>query len=235
MKQLFMRGFLLALLGLGATQQAYAHVAYTDITNVGAAGLNDAFNSYGWAQGQVQPVSSAPQGALATTDDVNWYSFSLTAAAEITLTLTSVNDGTNPALAAPAFSLYSGVLVTDAWDDSIYAPLPAGQRGAVNTAQSFGMTLQTDSTGADWRVIDFLGSATDGGTGTAQLARVLLGPGDYTVIAGGNTPYVADEAFPAFQANIALTAVPLPGAFWLMSAAMAGLGFIGRGKNRFVA
>jgi len=221
MKPLFIRGLLLASLTLGVNQQALAHVHYTDITNLGAAGYDDSFVSYGWQQGTTP--------ALATTDDVNWYSFTLTRASNISLSLAKL-----PAegLTAPAFSLYGGLFVDQSYDVNPIIPLLPGQKGLVNTAASFSMTTDTNTLSIDTanvRKINFITSATDGGTGTAQLVNFNLGPGDYSVIAGGNSPYnVADDGLSIYAAKISFAAspvssVPLPAGVWLFGSGLMGL------------
>jgi len=237
-----MRGVLLAFLALAFNQNAQAHVHYGDITNIGAAGIYDQFVPFGWAQGQIQPGTNVPQGALATTDDVNWYSFTLTQTSEITLSITSSDQaGPGTQLTAPAFSLYKGLFVDQSFDVNPLIPL-GSNRGLVNTAASF--TLTTDSLSlaqaqANERTINYITSATDGGTGTAELVNYLLGPGSYSVIAGGNSPYdlAVDQSGLQLGAIIAFTStpVPVPAAFWLMSTFLAGLGLFGKRKNRLVA
>jgi hypothetical protein len=221
MKPLFRRGLLLASLTLGVNQQALAHVHYTDITNLGAAGYDDSFVSYGWQQGTTP--------ALATTDDVNWYSFTLAQASTISLSLAKLPDG---GLTAPAFSLYSGLFVDQSFDVNPIIPLLPGQNGLVNTAASFSMTTDTNVLSIDQahlRTINFITSATDGGTGTAQLMNFNLGPGDYSVIAGGNSPYnVADDGLSIYAAKISfaaspVSAVPLPAGVWLFGSGLMGL------------
>ena len=244
MKQLFIRGSLLALLALVVNKQAQAHIHYFDITNTGAAGHWDQFSAYGWQQGQIQVGTSAPQGSLATTDDVNWYSFTLTQASDVTLKFASSPvTGGAAGLSALGLSLYSGLFVDNSFDVNLLIPLAAGQRGLVNTAQSFSMTTDTPNLTIaqhDLRTINFIADATDGGTGTAQLANVLLGPGSYSVIASGNNPWtVAEAGLAQYGATISFAAtpaaVPVPGAFWLMSSALGALGLFGRRKNQLAA
>ena len=219
MKQLFKWGLLLAILTLGVNQQALAHVNYTDITTLGPAGLESSFVSYGWQQGTTP--------ALATTDDVNWYSFTLTK--ESTVSLSLVKDLIE-GLAAPAFSLYSGLFVEDSYDVNPVIPLGPGQTGLVNTAASFSMTTATTTPAGtplqNVRTLNFITSATDGGTGTAQLVNFLLGPGDYSIIAGGNSPYTAaDDGLSIYGAKISFSTspVPLPAGVWLFGSGLMGL------------
>ncbi len=223
MKQFFIRGLLLAFLALGVNQQALAHVNYTDITALGSAGLDSSFTSYGWQQG------TTPE--LATTDDVNWYSFTLSQASTVSLSLVKdLFDG----LAAPAFSLYSGVFVEDSYDVNPIIPLQPGQTGLVNTAASFSMTTTSGNLALDQhnvRTLNFITSATDGGTGTALLVNFLLGPGSYSVIAGGNIPFTtADEGLSIYAAKVSfaatqVSAVPLPAGIWLFGSGLMGLLF----------
>lgn len=228
MKQLFIRALVPAILTLGVNQQALAHVHYTDITNLGAAGYDDSFVSYGWQQGTTP--------ALATTDDVNWYSFTLTQASTISMSLAKFPvEG----LAAPAFSLYSGLFVDQSFDVNPIIPLLPGQNGLVNTAASFSMTTDTNVLSIDQahlRTINFITSATDGGTGIAQLVNFNLAPGDYSVIAGGNIPYtLADDGLSIYAAKIAfaaspVSAVPLPAGVWLFGSGLMGLVYSAKRK-----
>lgn len=221
MKQLFIRGLLLAILALGVNQQALAHVNYTDITTLGPAGLDGSFVSYGWQQGATP--------ALATTDDVNWYSFTLSQASTVSLSLVKdVFDG----LAAPAFSLYSGLFVEDSYDVNPVIPLQPGQNGLVNTAATFSMTTTSGNLTLDQqnvRTLNFIISAIDGSTGTAQLVNYILGPGSYSVIASGNSPYAAeDDGLSIYAAKISfaatpVSAVPLPAGVWLFGSGLIGL------------
>jgi len=227
MKQLFKWGLLLAILTLGVNQQALAHVNYTDITSLGPAGLGSSFVSYGWQQG------TTPE--LTTTDDVNWYSFTLTK--ESTVSLSLVKD-INGGLAAPAFSLYSGLFVEDSYDvNPIYLFVVDHQRGLVNTAASFSMTTAGNTPEGtpeqNKRTINFITSATDGGTGTAQLVNFNLGPGDYSVIAGGNSLWTeADDGQSKYGAKIsfATSPVPLPAGVWLFGSGLTGLLFAAKRK-----
>ncbi len=209
---------LLAILTLSVSQQTLAHVNYTDITTLGPAGLESSFVSYGWQQGTTP--------ALATTDDVNWYSFTLTK--ESTVSLSLVKDLIE-GLAAPAFSLYSGLFVEDSYDVNPVIPLLPGQTGLVNTAATFSMTTTSGNLALDQknlRTLNFITSATDGGTGTAQLVNFLLGPGDYSIIAGGNSPYTAaDDGLSIYGAKIsfATSPVPLPAGVWLFGSGLMGL------------
>src|ERR1035437_892074 len=92
MKQIVIRASLLATLALGANQQALAHIKYTDIGVLGSV-TDTLLTTYGFNQGQIQPSAtsgSLPQGgALATTDDLGWYSFTLTKASDVTLNFTN--------------------------------------------------------------------------------------------------------------------------------------------------
>jgi len=248
MKQILMRGMLLVFLALAFNQNAMAHVNYGDITNVGSTGIYDQFSPFGWAQGQIQyptNLSINPQGALANTDDVNWYKFTLTQESYINLSLTSSDlAGAGTQLEAPAFSLYSGIFVNQSYDNdgtdlSAVVPTLVGERGLVNTAASFTLSTYTGVTSIDEaniRTVNFITGVTDGGTGTAALVNYLLGPGTYTVVAAGNSPYTlaADNSGALYGAIVAFTAtpVPAPAAFWLMSTALTGLGLFGKRKGK---
>lgn len=257
MKQIFKRGLPVAVLAFGISNQALAHVAYTDITNLGPAGtLDTGFTSYGWGQGQIQPSSNPPsQGALVSSDEVSFYSFTLTKPSDINLSVNST--GYNP-VGALGFSLYSGLLVRNAWDFSQLAgySATAGEKGLVNTAASFTMTTDTSHNAtqtsidhanavdtANIRTIDYLTSATNGGTGAAALTNYLLGPGSYTVVTGGDNPWSNDDDEMAiYTANVsfsatpaAVSAVPVPAAFWLMGSALVSLRLFGQRKNQLAA
>jgi len=223
MKQFIVRAVLLAGMALGLAQSAQAHVSYTDINDVITLGGYQSFTNYGWQQGTTFPY--------ATTDDVNFYNFHLNQASFVSLSLTStdIGDPVNaPALVAPAFSLYSGVFVAESFDTNPIYPLAQGQRGLVNTLGSFSLTTQPQDGDpvANERTVHFITSATDGGTGTAQINQFLLGPGDYTIIASGNSPYVpAQDGNAIYGATFAFaTAVPEPGIVWmLLGGVLAGL------------
>ncbi|MDD2658557.1 MAG: hypothetical protein PHY54_02610 [Methylococcales bacterium] len=275
MKQIFIQGLLPAILALGLNHQALAHVDYTDITNLGSTGFTaSGYTTYGWNQGQIQPGPSVPAnnldtavappyfaGALASTDDVVWYKFTLTSPEDITLKITNsgIAAANNP-LAAIGFSLYSGTVVSQSFDvtgingyTTVTPNTPASQntagvypdeRGLVNTAGSFSLTTAAGTIAqriANERTLNFITSATDGGTGTAQLVNYLLGPGDYSVVAGGNSAWNVDQeglanstATVMFSA-VPVSAVPVPAAFWLMGSALAGFGFFGQRKHRLAA
>lgn len=246
-KRLVSRGLPAAILAFGINNHALAHVAYTDITNLGAAGMLDSgLTNYGWAQGQIQPSATPPtQGALVSSDEVSFYSFTLTQASDINFSLTSA--GFNP-VGALGFSLYSGLLVRNAWD---FSRLPgysatAGEKGLVNTAASFTMATDTGNNTIDTnniRTLNFLTSTTDGGTGTASLVNYLLGPGKYSIVAGGNTAWsLAQDLNSTYTANVsfsatpaAVSAVPVPAAFWLMGSALVSLRVFGQRKSQLAA
>lgn len=274
MKQIFIKGLLLAILALGLNHQALAHVDYTDINGASAGITKSGYTTFGWNQGQIQPGPSVPAsnldtalnppyypGALATTDDVLWYKFTLTSPEEITLKFTNANiPAANNPLASLGFSLYSGLVVTQSYDvtgidgyTTVNPNTPANlntagvypdERGLVNTAASFSLTTASGTLAqrvANERTLNFITSATDGGTGTAQLVNYLLGPGDYSVVAGGNSAWsAAQEGFADSSATIMfsavpVSAVPVPAAFWLMGSALAGFGFFGQRKHRLAA
>ena len=263
MKQLVIRASLLATLALGANQQALAHIKYTDIGALGSF-TDTVLTTYGFNQGQIQPSAtsgSLPQGgALATTDDLGWYSFTLTKASDVTLNFTNagIAAASNP-LTALGLSLYSGIFVTNSFDaltPAHYAaisaaniaktPYPlttqANERGLVNTAGSFSMTTDTANANNNIRTVNYIASATDGGTGTASLIEHNLAAGTYTVIGGGNLAWninqdgIANSAATiSFTSTPAVSAVPVPGAVWLMGTALAGFRLFGQRKNRLAA
>ncbi len=170
---------------------------------------------------------------------MNWYSFTLTQTSDISLSLSSTDlgDPSQPALLAPAFSLYSGQFVTNSFDTNPIYPLASGQRGLVNTAASFSLTTQPQDGDpvANERTVNFITSASvsPGVAGTASIVNLLLGPGNYTIIAGGNNAYTAaQDGNNVYGATFSFSAaaVPVPGAFWLMASALGGLTLAGRRK-----
>jgi len=244
MNQKMKLGLSAAILALGVNQQALAHVTYTNITNAGTF-LETGLTTYGWNQGQIQPSANPPaQGALASTDDVNWYSFTLSQASDITLSISTVGiaSSLNP-LTSIGFSLYSNTFVSQSYD---ITPVPGlttgpGERGLVNTAASFTLTTASANVAYDIsneRTISFITSQT--GTDTAALVNYLLGPGTYSVIAGGNDAYsLTQDGLANYTANVSFSAtaapVPVPAAFWLMGSVLAGLRLFGGRKNTLTA
>ena len=84
------------------------------------------------------------------------------------------------------------------------------------------------------RTVNYLTSATDGGTGVADLVNYHLAAGDYTIIAGGNNVLNStnEAAGAIYGATISLTSVPVPGALWLMGSALASLRLVSRRQKR---
>jgi hypothetical protein len=260
MKQLIKPSSLVILLFLllGLHQEAVAHVSYTNLDSINGsnAGILDTFTDYGWNQGTIQPSATSPLleqgGARANTDDVNWYRFSLSQAANITISVsnnTAAVQALGNILTSIGVSLYSGLMVDQAFDitspysNGVVDPInnpngyllnqPIDQRGLVNTLGSFALTTDDNNAASNVRTIYYIESTTDANTGVATLTASLQA-GDYTVLVGGNNPWVdVNESRVIYNAqiNFSTAPVPVPATAWLMGSVLAGLSITGKRKK----
>lgn len=125
MQKYFVRGGVL-LLALNLSVPADAHVAYADLTHVGSA-EGFGFVRNGWISG-----TRAILGDSHDLNSSNFFKFTLTQPSLVNLSFGQINTAggaivTNGIL-DPAFSLYSGLLPSEAHDDSGYDPLGTGGR-----------------------------------------------------------------------------------------------------------
>ena len=108
----------LALLTLGLSQTAFAHVSYVDLSNpiMSPGGVNgSSFSNYGWYDGTTATLGDSHN--LAGGD---FFKFTLAQASNVSITF---SDPTNSGNLNPAFSLYNGLFADEAHDDTLVDPL----------------------------------------------------------------------------------------------------------------
>lgn len=241
-----MKKTLLAVALLGLTQNAWAHLSYTNRNFGTFSGLADASNSitttvttnYGWA--------GAADGNLGDSHIGRAFRFTLQNTAWVDFTV----DATSADL-LPAFSIYSGLAAvstggvfpgtqTSADYDTATASIVwryswaqanlgsdksyTDTDGSWNALGNWKMGGDGDAIGIDGELSSFIyqGSATT--TTDVVTGKFLLGAGDYTVMIGGNN--AANNLAGAFgyTASLSVSAVPEPENMALL---MAGLSLIG--------
>jgi hypothetical protein len=257
MKQIFKQTSLLLVLALGASQQAMAHVSYTNLNSYNGSStgiITETLTDYGWNLGNTSK--------LAGSDDLGWYTFTLSTASLVSLSVNTTSSAVQGQAATDGvllldsigLSLYSGKFVAQSFDDNptysvgVSAPYPLntlpGNYGLVNSVGSFSMTTVNSSAAANVRTVTYLTSATDAGTGTAAIVNYLLAAGSYTVMVGGNNTLASDPiglgnatyaAQILYSTAAAPAAVPVPAAFWLMGTVLAGFRMLGMRKNKLLA
>lgn len=85
--------------------------------------------------------------------------------------------------------------------------------------------------GAHWSNITYMThDANTANASSISLDDYLLAAGDYTLYIGGNTSDTS--AGKNFALSISASPVPVPAAVWLFGSALAGLGAIGRRKDK---
>ncbi len=162
------------------------------------------------------PINAGDPIGTGWTHTSRWTALTLTEAADLTITLAA-----NSSSLVPAFSLYSGQQQTD---------------GGING----GYHVYNNSGTFDWSTIDpgygpttmsYVGNASAAGTDSSISKTFSLGPGQYSIVFGGNPPAGTPGSSVAYQAT--LTTVPVPAAVWLFGSGLAGL--VGLARRKFSA
>ena len=116
---------------------------------------------------------------------------------------------------APGFTLWSGWdqgfgNKHQAWNANPNAPTPLGATGLTYKGHA--------------------ATTTDGGSVTYTFTGLTAG--QYTLFIGGNGSNNSNEYY---KANLKVAAVPIPAAVWLFGSALAGMGIIGRRRDKALA
>ena len=163
--------------------------------------------SLSWAD----PINTGDPIGLGWTHTSRWTALTLTQAADLTITLAA-----NGSSLVPAFSLYSGQQQTD---------------GGING----GYHVYNNSGTFDWSTIDpgygpttmtYIGNEANLGGLSSVTKTFSLGPGQYSIVFGGNPPAGTPGSSVAYQAT--LTTVPVPAAVWLFGSGLVGLAGLAR-------
>jgi hypothetical protein len=208
----------MSLLGGG---QAYAHVDYTVLPQ-NTPFLTDVENAFAWHEGT--------QPGLANSHDFRWFTFDLTEAAKVNISVAATGAGSFngnggiPVFSAGAldigFTLYSGVVPNesteldtltgtgftgfDGFGDQGITTTPA-QTTAANVfvgANPGDVTLGNDA--GEWATIRYITHVNAGGVGVTELLNNwLLQAGTYTLLIGG-----ASEVLYAEDGVTILNALP---------------------------
>jgi hypothetical protein len=243
----------LFLVGLLASQTAFAHVSYSGrdfgtfdgLSDQSVTIANQATRSYSWAD--------AADADWGDTHTGKWYTFVLGNDALVTITGSAFASATSTSLGGllPGFSLYEGKAPSAAYDSTAVTQayrdsLGFATEGAWNAQGNFliGNELGVSST------LNFIGYAVDGtstnfgnsigiiGDGIADgyvSSSFLLGAGTYTIIFGGADYASQNESAAAFNyglsATLSVAAVPEPSTYAML---LAGLGLMGFAARRRV-
>jgi hypothetical protein len=178
----------------------------------------------------------------------DFYLFSVADASSVGIKMTSPVGGINP-----AFTLWTATSrgVGHTYNQVGPTPyfLPDGESGFVGYANA-GPTGWTNGYGLDGSGLGGVVGTGSGGTATvaaatstsaglADLVIGSLGPGNYMLGVGGSCNTAAPPcsvSTAGFSYNLSLTnlgaPVPIPAAVWLFGSALAGLGWVGRGKRK---
>ena len=174
------------------------------------------------------PAIAGSLGSLSWNDPINfgdpigtgwthtsrWTALTLTEATDLSITLAANNSSW-----VPAFSLYSGHQQTD-----------NGLNGGYHVYNNAGnFDWSTADPGADSSSLNYIGNATASGTDSSITRTFSLGPGQYSLVFGGNPPPGTAGAQVAYQAT--LSTVPVPAAVWLFGSGLAGL--VGLARRKF--
>lgn len=163
------------------------------------------------------PINIGDPIGTGWTHTSNWTALTLTEAADLTITL-AANGSTSGRTLVPAFTIWSGHQQTDNGT--------AGGYHVYNNAGNF-----------DWSTVDptilsnslnYVGNATAAGTDSSISKTFSLGPGQYSIVFGGNPPSGAAAGPVPYQAT--LTTVPVPAAVWLFGSGLIGLAGLARRK-----
>ncbi|NGZ94674.1 MAG: hypothetical protein CV089_00825 [Nitrospira sp. WS110] len=166
------------------------------------------------------PINAGDPIGTGWTHTSRWTALTLTEAADLTITLAANGPATSGnaigTSLVPAFSLFSGQQQTD---------------GGLNG----GYHVYNNSGTFDWSTIDvgygpttmsYVGNASASGTDSTISKTFSLGPGQYSIVFGGNPPSGAAAGPVPYQAT--LTTVPVPAAVWLFGSGLAGLAGLAR-------
>jgi len=131
------------------------------------------------------------------------------------LTVTVAADTVLGSSLKPGFSLFQG------WATTTTGRVQAYQNNADNPLGTTSLDFQNSAS-----------TTTPGGS--ASLLFTNLAAGDYTLFVGGN---FSGGAGAAGKYTVGLTAspVPIPAAIWLFGSALAGIGVLGRRKEKTLA
>ena len=175
------------------------------------------------------PAIAGNLGSLSWNDPINfgdpigtgwthtsrWTALTLTEATDLSITLA----GNNSSL-VPAFSLYAGHQQTD-----------NGLNGGYHVYNNAGnFDWSTADPGADSSSLNYIGNATASGTDSSITKVFSLGPGQYSLVFGGNPPAGTPGSSVAYQAT--LTTVPVPAAVWLFGSGLASLAGLARRRMK---
>lgn len=243
------RTFAAAIALLATAGTASGHVNYIDLSDplLSPGGINGAaFSNYGWWDGTTPTLGDSHD--LAGGD---FFRFHLGQAARVSITFTDgsgsgllhpaftlyrgllpdeAHDNTtvdplNPRALTPPFPKIASPV------DNGTATDPSGRVSPFRNTTTITYTGQFDALhswsmaneSGEWAVIEYVTHVAPAGGNSVSLTNFVLGPGDYTIAAGGGTNLLASGSPPAFgglDGTVAFVAAPVPEpSAWLMLAA----------------
>lgn len=211
--------------GRGIAYNWTVNMSGNDTTAGSTPAIAGNVGSLSWAD----PINTGDPIGLGWTHTSRWAALTLTEATNLSITLAANGSTTvdnkgnllpNPVSLVPAFSLYSGQQQTD---------------GGING----GYHVYNNSGTFDWSTIDagygaptmtYVGNEANLGGLSSVTKTFSLGPGQYSIVFGGNPPAGTPGVSVAYQATLAT--VPVPAAVWLFGSGLAGLVGLARRRAR---
>ncbi len=193
--------------GRGIAYNWTVNMSGNDTTAGSTPAIAGNVGSLSWAD----PINTGDPIGLGWTHTSRWTALTLTEATNLSITLAA-----NGSSLVPAFSLYSGQQQTD---------------GGING----GYHVYNNSGTFDWSTIDpgygtttmtYIGNEANLGGLSSVTKTFSLGPGQYSIVFGGNPPAGTPGSSVAYQAT--LTTVPIPAAVWLFGSGLVGLAGLAR-------
>ena len=159
------------------------------------------------------PMNAGDPIGTGWTHTSSWTALTLTEATNLSITLAANNSSL-----VPAFSIFSGLQQTD-------------------NGLNFGYHVYNNAGSFDWSTVDptadssslhYIGNATASGTDSSITKTFSLGPGQYSLVFGGNPPARTARALVGYQATLT-TSVPEPASVVLLGIGlMSVIGFARR-------
>lgn len=254
----------LALLTLGLSQTALAHVSYVDLSDplMSPGGVNGgSFSNYGWYEGTTAALGDSHSLAGGT-----FFKFHLAQDSNVSITFSDFlgNGSLNP-----AFSVYNGLFADEAHDDTLVDPLNPGHLVLLPTAHTVkdaspvdnGIT--TDGLGhisplrdtanqgfngqfdalhswsmanqaGEWSVAEYITHVGPSDGNSVTLSNFFMPAGNYTIAAAGGNINNALTNATGIDGTIAFSATAVPVPATIWLFGSAVMGFMASHRKRRV-
>lgn len=157
--------------------------------------------AYSWND----PINAGDPIGTGWTHTSNWTALTLTEAANLSVTLARTTGGGGNLF--PAFSLYAGQQLT------------GGDYHTYNNAGNFDWSTQ----GGDSSSLSYIGNEANLGQLSSVTKVFSLGPGQYSLVFGGNPPSGVPAVAQGYLATLTTSPVPVPAAVYLFGSGLVGL------------